>query len=670
MTQILDADDTFTENSPHYGGWVTGYMRFNPWETAGSTGESATGYLLRSDRICDLHSGYFGTPTPPGSLDTISPTASAWKSNLASTASGGDRVLCSALWRPYFAADCTVSLTFQLHMLAGAALSDSFRHAGVCVRASGSPTYVDTAGSERVEDGDSYWLLLCNNGSLGYKWKLLRVNAGAVTQLATQDITTISLDRPHTMSLDVETSGGNVILHAHSSKLSGSVSLIGGRTPVELFGGPVTDSSGSKITASGRCGFGAFQDHQQSSGAVKSVTLISAFEITDTTSGDVVHRDEFVRGSVYQLASLAADGNGAIGRNLMCGWTTGLFGVNARAMQRDSGNNRVTVTSAPVADSYSTRPATNPYAPWRSAIFNILNPSSNPTAFGINLRGSWLTSAVISGNRYLFKVWHCQVASSGLWTAQLIFVNTAGVQTVLCSNSDLTAFSLALNATITLEMRVRNIGGPDETTGTPEITTLINSTAVPWTNLVGVSVQLQADESVLHVALGASGPWSGSVNGVHLSPGSGATVRFDTWTSLSSVSGTTSTPVDEMASIAVSSETDGATGTLDFPYDWGVEVIPTWRQTRTRYESEHVAASLLATRKRRMWRVSADACTDSERTTMLAFWDAHGGMDLPFSWVEPNGTTVTARFWTEDLGAVLRDVGVTSFKFDLLEMFS
>lgn len=670
MTQLLDPDDYFDEGATHYGEYVTGYMRFNPWETAGSTGESATGYLLRTDKICDLHSGYFGAASPPRLIDPVSVTAAAWRSNLASTASGGDRVLCSALWRKFYDDDCTATLTFQLYMLAGAALSDTFRHAGVCVRASGSPTYVDTAGSERIENGDSYWLLLCNNGTLGYKWKLLRVNSGAVTQIATQDVASIDLSRPHTMSLQAVTSGGNVVLTATSSKLSGSMSPIGGPTPVSLFGGAVTDSSGSKITANGRCGFGTFQDFQQSSGAVKSVTLISAFEIYDESSV-LQHRDEFVRGSVYQSAAVTVDGNGAVGRNLMCGWTLGLFGVVTRAMHRDAGSDRVTVPAGQFGDSYSTLPATNPYAPWRQAKFNVLNPSASPCVVGINLRGSWLNSAIISGNRYAFKVWNNQAPSSGLWTAQLVFVNTAGTSTTLANNADLSAFALALGTTFTLEMRVRNVGGPDETTGTPEITTLINGTAVPWTNQAGVNVQIQADESVLHVALGATGPWQGSIAGVLLFPGAAATVRFDEWRELASVSGTTSTPVDEMVGIVISSEIGhGAEGTLTMPGDWGVEEISTWRQTRHSYDSDHVVAMLNSTRKRRMWRVRADACTDTERAYLLDFWDDHAGMDLPFGWVEPGGTSVVVRFWSPDLPATLRDIGVTSFAFDILEQFS
>lgn len=668
MTQLLAANDPFTEGTPNYGTYPALYQRFNPWEAAGSTGESATGYLLRTDRVCDLHSGYFGSPPPPGVVDPISSTPASWKSNLASSASGGDRVFCAALERQNVAADVTAVATFQLYMIAGSAASDTFRYAGVCVRASGSPTYDATAGSERIINGDSYWLLICNNGTLGYKWKLVRVNAGSVTQLATQNISSIDLTRPHTMSLKVETSGGNVVLTAHSSKLSGTLGTIGGRTPVALFSGPITDSSGSKITASGRCGFGAFQDFQQSSGTVKSTTLVTAFEIQDS-SATLVFRDEFVRASVYQCGSITADGNGISGRDLMCAWTSGSHGINARALERDSGNNRIAVTSTALLGHYSTRSATNPYTCWRSVRFNLLNPSGNPTSCGLALRGSWSTSAVVPGNYYELRIYHDEVASSGLFTAKLNFVNAFGVRTLLAQNTNLSAFSLTLNSNFDVEMRVRNVGGADETTGTPEITTLINSTAITWTNMAGSAVVLQADKSVLHAAAGGSGPWQGSVEGFLAFPGTSATVRVDSWTELSSVSGTTSTPHDEMVGISISGETDGATGTLSTPIDWGTETVTAWRQIRHRYDSGHVNVLLNSSRKRRMWRVTAHACTESERSTLLSFWDSHGGSDVPFNWVEPDGgATIVARFWTDDLGATLRAPGVTAFSFDLLEM--
>lgn len=125
-----------------------------------------------------------------------------------------------------------------------------------------------------------------------------------------------------------------------------------------------------------------------------------------------------------------------------------------------------------------------------------------------------------------------------------------------------------------------------------------------------------------------------------------------------------------MASIVLTTECTGKTGTLTVPYDWGVQESSQWSALEHRYEAAYVARSARHTRPRRRWSISANACTDAERTTLLAFWTSHKGAEIPFDWADPEtGETVSVRFATDELGVVLANPSVRQFSFDLEEVF-
>jgi hypothetical protein len=127
---------------------------------------------------------------------------------------------------------------------------------------------------------------------------------------------------------------------------------------------------------------------------------------------------------------------------------------------------------------------------------------------------------------------------------------------------------------------------------------------------------------------------------------------------------------EDMPSIALTSECTGKTGTLTVPYDWGVRESSQWSALEHRYEAAYVARSARHTRPRRRWSISANACTDAERTTLLAFWTSHKGAEIPFDWADPEtGETVAVRFADDKIGIVLANPSVRQFSFELEEVF-
>lgn len=658
MTQIIAADDAFTEGATNYGSYLGAYLRFNPWQGYGSSGENQTGYLIRNNGLPDLHNAYNGAFGFP------SITPACFKNNVTAPT----RVFSACLWRAYYAADAKASVAFVPHTMLGTPNSGSFSYVGVCVRASGQ-TLDNTQNAEKVYDGDSYWFILANSASLGCSWLLLRVNAGVVTVLASTSETRPAWEQMSEIHLSVDDVAGNPTLTAttklYTSHFAGY--------PIQLDGTPLTrtvfeytDSAVGKLTSSGRCGFGSAQEHNQST--IRTNTLIPWFQIYDIGTASIVHRDEFVRTSQHIARALTSDTFNNFGRSVMCGFCGDIHGIFARSLARDSGNNRITVASPGTAQIVSTRPATNLYTQERSCVFNIVT-SANATDVGITLRATWAGLGVVALQGYRFVVRN----TGSAWTARIVRLRSgasgdtpAGGEVTLVQNTDISSFGLSTGTDFTLSFAVSNYGGTNETNGTPLLVAEINGVSPAWSLASEPGVTIQSDESVLHV----NGPslflMSGNAQGIVALPGTSATVRFDTWTDV--VAAVQEIGEDEMASIVPATEVDGATGTLVFPYDWPVEEERVWRVMDHRFDSRHVARMSWDQSGRRRWRVTANAITGDERDDLKDFYDDHKGPEIPFTWVEPNGETITAHFVDDELALVLKAPDVYSFDFSIEEL--
>jgi hypothetical protein len=338
---VFPSDDTFEEFSTPYGTYLASYMRHRPWVTAGDT---ATDYAI-GNCVGDLHDGYSGA----------SQLASFKGQGLVTTADN----MGAVLWRQEFPTDIGVYLGFRLLPVSGTPTIDHFRWVGVCARASGG-SYTETTGAQSIRDTTCYWAILAHKAGVAgqdSKWLILRVNSGTITQLATKPATsevTAALTSVHEMGLDVTDLAGDPVLTIYYDG-------VGVLTH--------TDTSGSKITTAGRCGFGMVRDRQVS--GVNVATVASYFQILDPILGKLLE-DDFTRENIDCNPSVT-DGNVVTGQVLMSMWTLDIHGPSAwtggGTQVRDSGLNRVRADDG--VYEMSQIPATDRYTQTRTTRFRI-----------------------------------------------------------------------------------------------------------------------------------------------------------------------------------------------------------------------------------------------------------------------------------------------------------
>lgn len=635
MTQILPSDDLFTEEATHYGNYLTGgYMRMNPWITAG---ESVTGYTITNPTVSWLHSGYTAGAS----------TRAAFSTGISAATTAH---LCCSEWRAYYAQNATVSLRFALNVVAGTPTTDSFRYAAVFGRVSGG-TFVETAASEAHIDVDGYCFLLANTSALGAKFCLLRIKAGVVAAAASSVIASFpngivtDLQASAVLSLTIGTSGSDPTLLAKAT-------IAGVETTIFS----VTDTHANKITAAGRFGFGACRDRQDS--GVNTATTISEFVIYDTGSSTYKLVDNFYRGSALNVGAAFSDANAKSGRILSTAFRGDVHGTIARSIQREATANRVYTNVAVIPNAcISSRPANSLVDHHRSAVFRVNNtngPSGATATWGLMLRGS-VTSTGFFANGYLFLLTN----TLGDTNASLYVSGPTGAISILCLANAVSG--VTLNAEHTLEMHVYN-----SLSGGTVIKCFIGGVAVPWTDPVA-GVSIDGDSVVRYTASGA--PSSGDAEGFFIQAhASGpSVVRADTWTQLAP--NEDATDPDNQVGIVMSSETTGATGTFTVPYDWDVACEEIEYVAEHPYDSDHKNVISMGARPRRTWTISANL-TASEIATARAFFASHGGRWFPFTFEHEDYQSVTARFLDDNFTDSIKDVGVHHYQARVEEMIA
>lgn len=339
---VFPTDDSFEEFSTHYGQRLASYLRHRPWVTAGDT---VTDYAI-GNCVADLHDGYS--------------SSSQLASFAKQSGSGSNDDMGAVLWRQEYLTRVTVALGFRAIAYAGSITIDHFRWVGVCARVS-MGSYTDTTGQQSIRDTDGYWLVLAHKAGVSgvdSKWLLLRVNAGAITQLSTKNATaevTAALTGVHEVALSVEDVGGNPVLTAWYDGAA-----------IDTF----TDTSGSKITAAGRCGFGMVRDRSVS--GVGVATVASYFSIVDDSVGTKVLEDDFTRENIACNPDVT-DGGGTNGQVLMSMWTLDIHGPSGWAggsqQFRDSGLDRIRCEDG--VYQFSQIPASDRYEQTRTTVFRI-----------------------------------------------------------------------------------------------------------------------------------------------------------------------------------------------------------------------------------------------------------------------------------------------------------
>lgn len=657
MVQVLPEDDLFTENATHYGTYLSGYIRSAPWSSFTASSYTVPGALGT------LHSGYFGASSSVLPGFGVGSRIGSFYSATAGVP------FCAAIHRALYLTTAEASVAFTLYPIAGVPTADSFRWAGVCVRNQGG-TYTDTAASEQLSNTTAYWFLLVNTQVLGATFLLLRVAAGVVTVLDTKASGTVNpawtmpnaVMGVRVLSLHVEDVAGDPVLTAKTSKI-GPPQVGGGSNP-ETTVFTYTDTSGSKITTAGRCGFGACRDRSESSGAIQTTTGIQWFQVTDGTTLQL--RDEWGRGTALNIGeSIGPDGNGKTGRSLVCGWLGDAHGTETRKLKRDSGNNRLLFDDGLVLYAVSARPATSPVASHRSAVFQVNSGSSASAGGGILARGTWTnaTSLHFASGYGVFLLYNSPTA--GVWQAIVYRFGPLGTPTQIASKSGMV---LSTGTDIQVSFQVVNVGPLAPNSGTPRLSVYINGAQLGTWTIADTSVTEQDAGDLYDGATAAI--QSGTLEGMIFDGAASSSVTADTWTELDleDPQEPPDTPTNDQVSIPVAAEDDDATGTLTIPYDWGIEESWYIRSDAHRYDSGHVNRIARSVEPRRAWVVHADSATESVRDDLLTFYDAHRGPAIPFSWETPGEETVTVRFAGSELPTALANPSVHRFKFGLVEV--
>lgn len=630
----LPPNDTFGESSPVYGSKLTSWIRNRPWTT-----DAATGYAIPT-AVGTLHSGYFAP---------ISGSTSRWRrhSKPASFTSPAVTVapLCVAMCRSYFAVRTMPVLCFSLRLLEGN-YNDSFRYAYIAVRNTGG-TVDDTNGSEHIHSSSCYAFMLNNAaGAGGARYQLLRVNSGTITLLAQTAAFTLSAAQimaPRSLGLMVDDSGGNVVL-TPQVEFYEQVTPSSGLGAVNPFGASIVDSSGSKITSTGRVSFGLSMERAQSSPTIKTATLAHSFAIKDLTLDAWVFFDEWERVCLDGGSLVTGELHGKNGRSLHNMWL-GEWGTLAGAhLLRDAGANRIKVTDSSVdfIAAYQ-KPATRDYFTQRKITSNFASSATSGASLAIVARGTALEDPA----RRIGYGLRLQMTAGGTPTFQLSLLCYDGANVnplfrTLTLASTPTIAGLVTGSDISIELEIENQGGVDATLGFPRFIARVNNVAVttwvaaldlPGIEVDGSEITDERPERIL----------TGREEGLHIKTNpSTAGFKIDTWVD-TQPSGADLGP-DSQSSADVGSEVDGKTGTFVAPLA-NQEIRRVLPVEQNISESRHVQRVRLATRERRFIRGTMRAAKrTTEKDPLRAFVAAHQGAGIPFDYVDPRGVAMVGAF--------------------------
>lgn len=663
MTQVLPESDTFNEGATaaYDDSFLTQYVRTLGWST-----DTASGFSLAWSSSGKLYSGWFaspGTPTQKG----VSPRPAVCTT---STATVGSAELTGWAFRDIEQVDADVRLSYRdLSLLGGPSgtLITSRAFVGARLR-NGTLTNGGTS-TAHVAGGDGYWfgVAMSSLSPTGWSYLLLRVNSGTTTKLAETALAGYSaygMGEPRRLRLVVTGSGGTVTLRGYV-KPEG-YQLQSGELEVLTF----SDTSVSRITGTGRCGF-ATSNEVLSLGTFRAVAL-NYFEVR-SGAGALLLRDEWERAGLGACAAVTGSPAGFSGVDLACGWYGDLHGVSSFASRIgvDTGANRIEFDSQAAARTgfyTSQRLAADPRVQSRAVdvVFGSGTALISPLvrAGGVALRVSHPTAGANPTSCYFAELRYDDDASTAavrLWriapgATGLLAQKTSGV-------------SVSLDTAYELQLAVSTASVPDPINGYAVLAVYLDGVQVPLVNPANPVAGVTIDASGTVVDASSNRVTSGPAESIYvLAPaGSGRKLYFDAWTAAALPGGGSGvTPESDQASIALGTESDGSTGTLPIPVDWPVAEVRGGRYVIHELDGGHRFAGRLSGGRPPSWRVTASAMTEAERDDLRAFWDDHRGAEIPFAWTPPKTVTPqTVRFVAGSLEERMVDVGVYAVAFEL-----
>ena len=547
---------------------------------------------------------------------------------------------------------------------------------------------------------DGYWFI-CNHIAFGsppqkFRFQLIRVNGGTVTKLTETPGATTSTDgntvavlqsgRPLRLSIQVNGTGATVSVVCRVTYWYTSAYTTGGE-PIEVIN--YNDTDAGRITGTGRVGFFQHPGYKRISSGVVSVPsngYIRAKEIGSPWAINERWRQRYA-GDAFAVSSTNT-GATKVGLSLQSGFSGDWHATLAQRGSVVYGTAPVTGSNAlefdyanlPSSTGQKTclqaREADDPVNQDRTVDYYFDNTGTPDT--DIDEPGKRSVSIFLreSGANVTFnKVTRCYRVEIAKWdtggTNPELYVyrheNASTVAQIARKTNPSGGFSDA--TWHTLRVKVEAVQGATHNDAA-KITIWINGTQETGITNTASGVSIDADDSVVDDASSRITEGGGEGFRVKVATIAGAHKTYiDDW-GQGTIVDNEGTPENEQASIALGAETDGATGTLTLPAEWGIEETSEWNTAEHEFEYPwYRQGTATQGRARRTWRTKSSALKDAaEEASLVGFWDSHG-MDVPFTWTPPgDASSITAHFVT-DLTRTLQNPGVRGFEVEIEELF-
>lgn len=680
MSTILPASDGFT--SAGYGSWETTYhsglyLRARGASTDPAYGSGGTGYSLGSSAwrtVLSTITDRWWTQPQLFTDDASYPPSNPQPATLCDTNSSGNVNPAAFLFREFADDDVETELTWKLLANATTIVNAGSARSifvGVCARVRAGSVISGGTSDPCLDQLTGYFAGSLYSAVGGHRYVVWRVDAGTITRLWTDyasDAASVAspvswqILQPwytHGLRLVVTGTGATVTLSLYAT-VRGGWSLVG----------TTTDTSGSRITTAGRCGF--FSSHEYAGGGGLLSAPAINYWCAGPAGGATVVRDEWQRLNVAATSTVQATSTPLsalpTGRNLASAFYGDLHGSSSyvRRIGEDGSNSRLVFdasSSARTGYYTSQRVSTSPVAQDRKV--DVIFPSGG----GSTAIERWVGVCV--------RLVHATAGSNPTagYRADLRYDDAAGAHLIYLSRIESTGLLTPLaTATATLsldtvyELRlVATNEGPDQFNSNPLLSVYLDGVqvALTATSAPGITVSgggTVRDAASAHVVTGY-----GEGLYVRLTLGAVRKIIVDDWTQGAGGSGS-ATVEDDQPSISLASESAGASDTFDVPDDWPVEETVLHPFYDHPFDSGHRYTGA-AGDVRSVWKIRAGALDNDEVATLRAFVDDHAG--VPFYWLPPHRTAAIAcRFRGPGLVRRLVAAGVTEYDILIAEALS
>lgn len=655
-------DDLFTDGATtNYGTNPNLYLGIEPWTVQPET------TTLSSLRVGngELYDGY-----------QRDAGASSGLAGFASTIGISD----FAGWcveRTVIGDDFSVSMTPSIVTFSGLPDFDTYRQFGVCSHVTGG-TLVQPGGDPTFEYRTAisgYFLIETKETATRHRIFLMKIAAGVITVFGNEEVRVtdpvhaaghaFQYYRPTRLRLTVDTTGASALLNGYRTTDAGQ--------EVQLFGGQIT--VGTPL-ADGRCGFGA-QTRRTSSGGHDGVGVASVFAIRSSDESTRHFVDRFER-LQPRAAAARTDGAALAGHSLMSRWSgdgksrlSSLFqGAEylvrgASADQAETGATQGTSTDWPGFYIRQSPPITTEQHVAANIIrLNVDTGTRSETGVLLRLTPQAFVSGEIdmrarftAGSNFYagyYKLGYAvfvvhDTGSTPVWELQIRHyrgTTDSNYRGDLIATADLTGASLVVGTAFELDVEIRNFDGDSFGQGRyVAIVSKIN-TAIVTPVAEAVNGIIETDDFLVDTRTNATG----SVGGIGLffnpnARGSADMVAFLDFSEKALTDPPRIDP-DEQASVSISAETAGVSGTLATSVEVTVGESSRSASILHRFESGKVQPIRMQAQSRKMYDVSA-VMENAEWEALSALIGSNGN-SIPFNWTHPYTDEALVVLFVED----------------------